>query len=745
MLPKIYRRLSFLSIALLIAGGLLIYSNTYSCSWHFDDMSYIVNNPTIRTLADMPSIWNRLSAPGRTVVLYTFALNYHFGKTDVFGYHVVNNMIHIITAVLVYWMSAQLFKTPRIQYLNMAKHRNMLSLFAALIFLSHPIQTQAVTYICQRFASLATLFYVASVCFYLKGRLSTKGVTAWFILCSLAALLGMFSKQITLTLPVSIILVEWLFFSTADPRKGRINLRLMIPLLAFLLIIPALYSFNARGILSISHASSGSFPGDRVDVYSYPLTQLRVIPTYIKLLFFPVGQNLIHEFPTSKSFWEWKTAGGFIFIVAILAGAYKLRKKMTLLSFGIFWFFLTLSVESGVIPIRHVIFEHRVYLPSVGFSIFLVYAAYAVFKNQTRMMVALSVFVLTLSCLTYQRNKVWLNEFTLWADVKRKSPNEMRAYLNTGIAYTQREEYGKAMKEFDKALELSPRSVMVFNNKGLVYTKQHLFDEAIMEFNKALAVSPVWEEVWNNRGDAYRHKSEYEAALADYNKALDINPGLYRALSNRGVMYTHLGRHDLALADFNQAIRTDPDFIEAYQNRGNLYGITKKYDLAVKDFTKAIQAAPDTPQLYNNRGNAYRYLSEYELAFQDYTKAIELDPSFSEGYNNRGVIYRHWKKMDQALNDYNKAIALNPVYVNAYNNRGNLFQQQGQYGLALEDFNTALSIEPDNKIVYYNRAKTRIGQKDFANALKDARQAEELGYSPAGAMIKQLNQRPHGL
>ncbi|MGE0268380.1 MAG: tetratricopeptide repeat protein [Candidatus Omnitrophota bacterium] len=733
-----------ISIVILMAVGILIYSNTYRCSWHFDDLSYIVNNPTIRTLTDVRSIWERLTAPGRTVVLYTFALNYHFGKTDVFGYHVVNNAIHLITTLLVYWMCLQLFHAPRIKNSPLSSRKRILSLFIALVFLTHPLQTQAVTYICQRFASLATLFYVAAMSFYLRARLEKRGALPFFLLSAVAALFGMFSKQITITLPVSVLLTEWLFFSKTDQWKRMLNWKILIPVLLFLLIIPALYSFNVKGMLSITHKSSGSHHGDLVNAYYYPLTQLRVIPTYLRLLIFPIGQNLLVDFPTSKSFFEWKTSGGFFLIILILAIGYRLRKKRTFLAFGVFWFFLTISVESSFIPIRHVIFEHRVYLPSVGFSIFIVCAIYFLIKEQKRLVVSLSVIVLTFSFLTYQRNKVWRDEFTLWADVKEKSPGEMRAYLNTGIAYSEIGKYDQAIEEFNRALDIYPRSVMTLNNKGIVYTRQHLFDLAILEYNKALEIDQNWAEIWNNRGDAFRHKAEYQLALENYNKALEINPQLYKAFSNRGVVYSHLGRNDLALSDFNHAIQIDPDFIEAYQNRGNLYGLIKEYKLAVKDFSKVIEANAGIPQVYNNRGNAFRHLGEYKSAFADYNKALEIDPNFFEGYNNRGVIYRQWNKTDLALNDYNKAIMLSPDYVKAYNNRGNLFKQQGRYNQALEDFNTALDIDPNNKIVYFNRAQTLIGKGDFVNAMKDAQKSNMLGLPQAEKLIEQLNKNVDG-
>ncbi|MBZ0166377.1 MAG: tetratricopeptide repeat protein [Candidatus Omnitrophica bacterium] len=729
------------ALLFIILVGLLAYSNNYRNGWHFDDQSYIVQNPTIRTLDNFEGMWNRLTAPARVVVLYSFALNYHFGNTDVFGYHVVNNTIHILTALFVFGMVWLLLQTPRMRATALARGQLFIALFTALVFVSHPLQTQAVTYICQRFASLATLFYMAGIFFYLKGRLSARGKTLYFLSAAAATLLGMFSKQIVLTLPVAILLIEWLFFLRSDPQSGTgkgISWKVLIPILLFLLIIPALYSFRATNILSITHKSSGSYRGDLINSQSYALTQLRVIPTYLRLLVLPIGQNLLYDFPTSKSLWEGKTLAGLLMILIVLGVGFLIRHRQPLLAFGIFWFFLTLSVESSIIPIRHVIFEHRVYLPSIGFCLFLTAWLFTILQDRRRTTAILTVIVITLAVLTFERNKVWRDEFTLWEDVKVKSPHKMRPYLNTGIAHSEKGELDRAIADFKIALEKVPRSIMALNNLGVTYTKQKKFDEALDVYDQALKINDRWEEVWNNRGDVYRHRGQYAEALENYNRSLEINPQMHRTLSNRGVVLAHLGQTEKALQDFDRALTIAPGFIEAHQNRGNLFGQMRRYEEAAADFSVVISANPTVPEIFNNRGNAYRRLKQYDKAFHDYNAAIALDPEFAQAYNNRGVVYRQWEKYDLALRDYDTALRMNPDYVTAYNNRGNLLKVQGRYGDALEDFNTALKIEPENHVVYLNRAKTHLSQRDFEAALRDAEIAQHLGSGQAVPLVMNL-------
>lgn len=745
---KLYRAVWFhlaAAVVIIVSVGLLAYANNYHNGWHFDDQSYIVQNPTIRSLENFGGMWDRLSAPGRVVVLYSFALNYHFGGTDVFGYHVVNNLIHVTTAVFVFGLVWMLMAAPRLAGTPLAAGRWLIALFTALIFVSHPLQTQAVTYICQRFASLATMFYVMSVFLYLCGRLRRRGSVAFFIAAAVTAVLGMFSKQIVITLPFVIVMIEWLFFGTFAARGGRIRIpwKVVVPLLALFLIIPSLYSFRVGNILSIKHKSSGSFRGELINNRSYPLTQLRVIPTYMRLLVWPVGQNLLYDFQTSKSLAEPRTLAGLLLIAGLLALGVALRRRHPLAAFGILWFFVTLSVESSVIPIRHVIFEHRVYLPSVGFSLLAAALIYQWSRSPRRAAAVLSVLVLTLAVLTFERNKVWRDELTLWEDVKKKSPHKMRPYLNTGIAHSDNGDYERAIADFKVALEKVPNSIMALNNLGITYTRQRRFEEAVAVFDQALAINDRWEEVWNNRGDVFRHRGEYQEALADYNRALDINPRRYRTLSNRGVVLAHLGREEEALGDFRRSLEIAPGFVEAHQNRGNLLGRMRRYEEAIADFTVVIRSNPRIPQIFNNRGNAYRRLKKYQEALSDYNRAIELDPEFAEAYNNRGVVYRQLGQVPLALQDYDRALALDPRYVTAYNNRGNLHKVAGRYRAALEDFNTALKIEPENQYVYFNRAKTHLSRRDFESALRDAEISRHLGYRQAGSFINNLKQVMH--
>jgi hypothetical protein len=367
---------TLLSVFSIIILGAIVYSNTLNASWHFDDSVVITENWGLR---DLRGSFNSIISANRSVGFFTFALNYHFNKLNVTGYHVVNIFIHIVNALFVYSLVMLTLKTPAMVKSRLANHARFLALASGLIFVSHPIQTQAVTYIAQRFASLATLFYLLSLLLFVKARLTFLQGKSFFsplhctcyLLSLFSAYLAMHTKEITFTLPVIIVLYEFCFI---DPSLNAWRKRIpyLLPFILMLAIIPS----NALKLSGVDKPIGDIIGEIREQVQETPLisrgdyllTQFNVIVTYIRLLFLPMNQNLDYDYPIARKLFQFPTFLSFMFLLALfIVAIYLFFKKRRLISFAILWFFITLSVESSIIPIRDVIFEHRVYLPSVGF------------------------------------------------------------------------------------------------------------------------------------------------------------------------------------------------------------------------------------------------------------------------------------------------------------------------------------------------------------------------------------------
>ena len=618
------QRYKLFAIAALILLGALIYSNTFCGPFHFDDGAMIAENSAIRNIHNLRAIWD--SWPTRFITGVSLALNYHFGRLNVFGYHLFNLLSHICASVMVWRLALLTFSTPAMIGKNITRHSGLIAFFVGLIFLLHPVQTQAVTYIIQRAASLTTLFYLACLCLYVKSRLLQEQgrapAVSGLLYCGsvIAAVLAMFTKEIAITLPLMVLVCEGCFLKT----KEKFGWKYPAPLLATLLIIP-LTMFLTR-FVDFAGMRNALEPLPSISPGQYLLTQFRVIVTYIRLLFIPVNQNLDYDYHIAKSLLELPTIAGLIFIASILAIAVKIFHRYRLISFGIFWFFLTLLPESSVIPIRDVIFEHRLYLPMVGFSFFLAGALYYIFEERSFRVMVILPLVIT-SCyaiLSYGRNNIWKDELTLWDDTARKSPKKARPYNNRGNAYFEKGELASAISDFNRAIELDPKLAKVYNNRGSAYLTQGKLSQAMSDFNKAIEIDPNLVKAYNSRGDIYRAQGDLSRAISDFSKAIIINPNYAQAYDNRGAAYARQGSLSQALADFNKVIEIDPNYAEAYNNRGNVYYALNNPTQAILDYTKAIELSPNLAQAYSNRSMSYYAAKKYDAAWADLNKAKAL-------------------------------------------------------------------------------------------------------------------------
>lgn len=699
------RYFSLCSIALIGLLGFAIYSNTLTSSFHFDDEKIIVTNLSIRNLQDLGVIWNIWAT--RFITHLTLAINYRLGELDVTGYHFFNIFIHLSSAIAIWWLVMLTLSTPAMKDQKIAKHSGLIALFAGLLFVAHPIQTEAVTYIVQRAASMATMFYLASIGLYAKSRLleienPPSGSARLYYLASLiVGILAMFTKEIAITLPLAICLYEFSFLKT----QGRFRWRRIIPFLFILWIIPltmlAHQSLYFKEIQNEAEANAGIAP------FEYLFTQFRVLVTYLRLVFFPLNQNLDYDYRISRTFFEPAVLGSLGLILFILATAVRLFQKYKIISFGLFWFFLTLLPESSLMPIRDVIYEHRLYLPMAGFSLFLVGAIYTLAgkKSLRLVVVILSVTVLACSILTYRRNVVWKNEWTLWNDVVRKSPGKARPIYNRGLVYESRRE----------------------------------LDKAITDYSKAIMLEPNFYAAYNNRGDVYKRKGEPDKAMDDFNKAIEINPGGYEAYNNRGSAYQYKGDLDRAIADFSQAVEIKPDYDKAYSNRGNAYQSKGEFDRALSDYNKALEIRPGSYEAYNNRGLVYQSQNALDKALADYNKALEIKPDYEKAYANRGNVYQLKGEFDRAILDYNRALKIMPDFYEVYANRGLAYQSKNELDKAISDFSKAIDLNPQNGSAYGDRAVAYFLNKEYEKSLEDVRKAEAIGNKPSLEFISNFS------
>ena len=545
-----------LGLLLILILGSIIYSNSFNGTFHFDDLERIPNNMALRDLTNLQAIWNY--GQMRFVAYYTFAINYHFGGVNTWGYHLFNLLIHLTTSLLVYYFTVLICSTAQLRDSSFAKAKYTIAFITSILFVAHPLATQSVCYIVQRMASLVALFYLLSLSFYLKARLlnpNNNSKYLLFLLSALSAGLAFLTKENSFTIPFTILLMEIFFLSE---KNFKVNLKhpkvIGILGISIIFIVIVMNVYSASIFKSIPPDDHNGFR--EVTSMNYLFTQFPVILKYIQLLILPVGLNLDYDFPIYNSLLSIASVGSLLVLLALVYLAFYLFNRNRIISFGIFWFFLTLLVESSIIPISDVIFEHRTYLPSFGFFIIIASLSYnrLFLKNTTYGILFLTILVGTYSILTYSRNKVWKNDYTLWSDVIIKSPNKARGYNNRGMYLRETDRYEEMLKDFNKAIELEPKFTDAYNNRGNVYVKQQNYQESLTNFNKAVELNPNDPDSHNNRGTANMGLKSYAAAIADFDKAIELRPEYTMAFANRGITYLNMGNKDQGCKDLKKSI-----------------------------------------------------------------------------------------------------------------------------------------------------------------------------------------------
>jgi len=653
------RHYQILSVFIILIAGFTVYANTLNCSFHFDDISGIVENPAIRDLANPKAIWNIQFT--RFITFYSFALNYHFHGLDLFGYHLVNILIHIASAVGVWWWLLLTLNTPVLKKTGENYSRVLIPFTGGLIFALHPVQTQAVTYIIQRLASLAAFFYIFSLCFYIQGRLKYRAggyrpvTMLYFLFAFIFGLMSLFSKETGYTLPVTLILYDIFFIQ--NPKRITWKLAGLF-LLPAAVIIPVIYRFKDH----FHQLSRTRVPGGLIELtpLDYLYTQFRVILTYIRLMFLPLRQTIDYDFPLSHNFFTPETLISFTVLALILGASVLLYRSVRPLSFAILFFFITLAPESSIIPIRDVIFEHRLYLPMAGFCMFIPFLCGKLSgpRRQNSIIYFLFPIIICLAAATWQRNKVWKNGVTLWTDAIKKSPDKSRPYTARAKAFLQTKDYASA----------------------------------INDSRQALCINPANEDAYTQLGAAYGYRNETGKALDSFTRAIEINPYKAAPYFNRSRIYRTLKKYTPALKDINKAIQLEKANDSTLHEKAMILIALKRYKEAIEILSKAIRLNPSADKHYYSRGCCHLVNNNYSKALQDFQHTLKLNPNHTEAISRIGIIHYRQQKFTRALKAFSRVIHIDPKHANTYNNRALLYFRMGNYDRAAKDIEKALQL-----------------------------------------------------
>ncbi|GAO02330.1 tetratricopeptide repeat protein [Anaeromyxobacter sp. PSR-1] len=676
-----------LPIAAILGLGIASYANALSGPFVLDDHLWIVDNADIAHPARwLPGGPGYASAPNRAFTYFTLSLNHRLGGLDPAGYKAVNIAIHLAGALLGYALVLLALRTPRLAGSALARSPRAVALCAAALFVAHPLQTQAVTYVVQRLTSLATLLYLASVVLYARWRERLDGgavagsrAVLGYLPVILAALLAMRSKEIALTLPLAIAAYE-LCFLVATPRR---RLLYLAPVLATLAVIP-MTQLGGRiaegggaeaGATRLASAAAAAANTTSARPYAeYVTSQPAIIARYLGMVILPVGQSIDHGFETypladPAVLLGLAILGGLAVLTAWLLAATRRRAARPsavdpaarLVAFGIVWFLLGLSLES-LVALQDLMVEHRMYLPSAGLFVAVAaaagLAAERVAPRRWGRGLAGGALALGigLAAATFARNEVWSDDVRLWADAAAEAPSNPRTHGNLGYALAQRGDVASGMAEIDTALRLKPDFYQAHTNKGVLLLQQGQLAPALEHLRYAVALAPDDAPSRFALARALHAAGDLAGAVEAYRAVLGRSGRHRLALNNLAVAYAQMGRLDLAVEHFRRAAELDPGDPEPAVNLGRALLSLGDAAGARAAAEAALRTAPRHPGARAVLGGAYLAMDQAAPAAEQLSLAVRLGSRDPETFDRLAAAYARLGAGEQA--DAARAAAL---------------------------------------------------------------------------------------
>jgi tetratricopeptide (TPR) repeat protein len=602
---------------ILLALASVPYLNTLSNAFVLDDIGIIVDNPLVREVGNVGTIfttnyWSRGEKgvsggidPGlyRPLTVWSYALDYKIGKLDPAGYHIDNVALHAGATVLLFLIAVELLGSAGAAFA------------AAAIFAVHPIHTEAVSSIVGRAEVLATFFFLLAFWF---GRLPRSGApfVAWRAAASTAAaglfyLLGLFSKETAVTLPAVMLIYDWIhredFLGTPQRRKppGAIPLGFVVGRYAVFALAAGIYFlFRAHAVTAASNIWVGwvGVTGPR-----RIFTASRVLMEYLGMLVFPYTLSAEYwgpGLPIASSLFDPGVLLSVLLWVAIgYLAIWSLRRARPLF-FSLAWFFGTiLPVSNFFFPIGVGKAERILYLASAGFYLCIGWLCEKLERKLEwkPLLIVLLVPVLCAFALrTWYRNFDWKDDLALALATMREFPNSPLMANRAGQEYSRRGDKEKALAYLEQSVRERP-------------------DSAIYRINLAQAY-----DLYGRRADAIR----------EYRTALQLDPNSAEAHSALGAIYFAASQIDPAIEEFKASIRLRPDISDTHSNLGGLYLSKNNYDDAVREFDTALKLNTNNAEAHNNLGTAYLRTGRFDLAVEQYRRALALKPDYPDAREN---------------------------------------------------------------------------------------------------------------
>jgi Flp pilus assembly protein TadD len=580
---------------LVCAAVLAVYANALRDGFVWDDGNIIVSNPMVRHWTEAARLFTssleRNTQYYRPVLGLSFLVDYQLFGLSPAGFHLTSILIHAAVGVLLYLLAARLLGD------------SLAALFAALLFVVHPVHTEAVTYVSGRSDPLAALFTLAAVLWFLEpGR---------FALSLGAFLLALFSRETAMGLVLLIVLVD----VTVALRRGeqlrgtwgRRIVRRYVPYVGVLLLYLVL-RWLAVGNETVTQDTAAFSLATRL------LTLPNVVVRYLGLLAVPAQLHMERVVPPAVSILDGTVLGSAAVLALIATAVVLWRRKAWPVTFGCAWFAVALLPVANLVPLATFMAEHWLYIPSMGLFIA---AGWGLARLVMRAglavgIVALAVLVLAYGARTVRRNADWRDERTFYEATLHLAPDSARVHSNLGRVYWLGGDPERAKQEFARAIQLRPnhwQTADAHNHLGVIDQQEGRHPEAVEEFLRAIELYPRNPSPYVNLATSLQELGRVDEARRALESAIVLDGRFAMAYNNLGNISFKAGDLPRAREHYLKALALDPELGDAHNNLGSVYYSEGRFDLAAQSFRTALRLNPDSPMVRRNLESAIRALT----------------------------------------------------------------------------------------------------------------------------------------
>ena len=547
---------------------------------NLDDHSYVTKNSVIQYGITLDGfLWafsTRYNDLWHPLVWLSFMFDDQLHGLNAGGYHLTNVILHIMSALLLFWLFNRMTGTI------------WRSAFVAALFALHPLHVESVAWIAERKDVLSAFFWMLTLCLYVY--YTEKPVVSRYLPVLVCFACALMSKPMVITLPIVMILLDCWPLNRLQSQKIMTNMPEVLPvstkkekkknkfkkealkknipapndrklpepriagiipiwqlkekipffILSAILVIITLYTPNTLDISDTPYLKQ--FP-----LISRLANAPVALVTYLGKTFWPHDMAVFYPFPAQIPLWQ--VLGASLLILVISVAVIVMVKRMPYFFAGWMWFSITIAPVIGIIQVSitapYAMADRYHYLPSIGLAVMLAWGIPTLIKsNEIRkklLFPAGIIFLAILSFLSWNQCVYWKNSIELWNHTLKVTDNNWLAYDSRGNAYNDLGNYKQAIENLNRAIGINPGSENSYLNRGNAYYGLGNYRQAIEDYGRAIEIYPDYADAYNNRGTAYNDIGSYRQAIEDYGRAIEIKPGYPDTYYNRGFVYLNHG------------------------------------------------------------------------------------------------------------------------------------------------------------------------------------------------------------